>query len=126
MTVMGLQQTAWVLREVAPLLGGHLVTTDWRKWGQPSPQPRLLLWEAFVTGAAKAPTHMGDALTAAAAFAENETALDAVNAVTAETPISLVACVALWAGIGIPVTMLRQPVLVLKPSSPFAWEAPSV
>jgi hypothetical protein len=120
-TVMGLQQSAWVLRAVAAALESYEVTTDWRQWLLPEGPARLLLWEAFVTGAAKAATHAGDAVTAGAMFLAHEHALDTVNAVRAESPVSLVACAAMWAGLSIPGASLRSPVLVLKPTEPYSF-----
>jgi hypothetical protein len=117
-TVMGLQQSAWILRTVAPTLAGYETTTDWRRWPARVGPPILLVWEAFVTGPAKSATHEGDAETAAAAFLQGEAALDGVNAVTAEAPLSLIAAAALWAGLPIPSRDLRTPALVLKPAHP--------
>lgn len=115
-TVMGLQQSAWVLRAVAPAFAGYETTTDWRRWPARAGAPILLLWEAFVTGPAKSPTHEGDATTAAAAFVQGEGGLDSVNAVTAEAPLNLIAAAALWAGLAIPTPDLLAPALVLKPA----------
>ena len=119
-TIMGLQQAAWILREIAPALPAYDVTTEWTRWGAGGDRPMLLLWEAFVTGIAKSQTHVGDAMTAAVAFVQHEAELAAANAVSAETPLSLVACAALWAGVDIPVAELRSPSLVLRPAKPYA------
>jgi hypothetical protein len=58
-------------------------------------------------------------MTAAAMFVTHERALDAVNAVTAESPLNLVAAAALWAGVPIAPAELVTSALVLKPSEPF-------
>jgi hypothetical protein len=124
-TVLGIQQTAWVLRAVAEAFQSHAVTTEWRGWRGRDDRPRLLLWEAFVTAGAKSPTHQGDAATAALAFIQNEGALADANAVSATTPLSLIGAVALWAGLPIDAQLLRAPVLVLKPGRPFPWLGPA-
>jgi hypothetical protein len=117
-TVLGLQESAWVLRAVSDAFDGYVVTTDWRRWTQQGGQPQLLLWEAFVSSEAKSPTHEEDAITALQEFVRLEQNLEVGNAVTAAQPLSLIASAALWAGLSIEPALLRAATLVLRPLHP--------
>lgn len=124
-TGLGLQQAAWVLRAIRDAFSRHQAITDWPRWRRSEGAPILLLWEAFVSGPAKAPTHVGDAVTAAMAFVECEETLEDANAVRAEAPLNLLAVAALWAGLTIDTEELRRPALVLRPVVAARW-APGV
>jgi hypothetical protein len=86
---------------------------------------QLLLWEAFVTGAAHAreandaglEVHMVDAATAVLAFTQWEAMSPrALSDVTAENPISTVGAAALWSGLASDPNLLHQQTLVLRPT----------
>lgn len=92
----GLVQAAWVLRAiqaVCPQSQLHLRWPALLASGQ-----GLLIWEALVTGDAKAGTHVGDAAAAVAAFRAALPDLESQAAVTAEHPISVIGAAALWSG----------------------------
>ena len=76
----------------------------------------LLVWEAFVSSSAHSDTHERDATTAARYFIEHEHRFAEVNAVTCETPLSLVHCAAMFAGWSNDVNALHGDCLVLKPA----------
>lgn len=119
-TALGVHQTAWILREIRQALGGMAgnveLTTNWMEW-PPSNGQILLLYEAFVSGAAHSKNNnpIDDSATAAFYFLANEAALCAINAVTASPCISLVWAAALWAGWVTNLTGIGQQILVVRP-----------
>jgi len=65
--VTGMAQTVWILAELrrcTPEATAHL---DWSGFSRAA-TPKLFVWEAFVTGAAKGKDHAADARRAVAAF----------------------------------------------------------
>lgn len=122
---LGLHQLAFILRKIwrrklTPVL-------DVAQWN-PGPD-KVLFWEAFVSGKAKAhggkKSHVRDAVTAAVAFVERFRRGNLNSAVTVQPPshiLSLTGCALLWSGWSDDVTLLRQPVLVVKPSKPYVGE----
>lgn len=110
--LLGLQQAAWVMSRLRGGTEEYGVTTDWRPW--PHPSPTILLWEAFVSGGVKGECHADDAITAAMEFHRRETSL--CSDVTSELPLSLVGAAALWSGLCEDPSVLRRPVLVLRPT----------
>jgi hypothetical protein len=96
--IIGVHQTAWVLRELHGGFGGtHQFTTDWSLWPG-SNRPILLLWEAFVCNSAKAKPRddVQDAATAVHEFAQHEDELAEINAVTCFPRICFTHAAALW------------------------------
>lgn len=119
-TTLGVHEVAWVLRAIRdPHASAPVYSLDWKAWPPPADAPTLLLWEAFVSGAAHSASHARDAATAAVYFRDHEHALDAVNAVTTDRPLNLVHGAALWAGWASDVERLHRPCLVLKPGKPY-------
>ena len=113
-------QAAWLLRTLRPVAQQtHSLTFDWRAWPPRAGPPQILVWEAFVAGAAHSEAHVRDAATAAVAFAEDLTAASATSAVTASNPLSLMGAVVIWSGWSEDIELLRSPVLVIKPTEPF-------
>jgi hypothetical protein len=107
----GLVQVAWTLGEVrqrcSPTVSAYLEWSSFEKAGG-----GLLVWEAFVSGAAKGSGHVNDAALAVRAFAAKlptpETDLHAVN------PMSLAGFALIRSGWSIGIEALRQPCLAIK------------
>jgi hypothetical protein len=115
----GLAQGAWMLRQLADLVPGLAVTTQFGDW-QPG-GPQLLLGEAFITAAGKpkplaVSQHLADAAAAGLALLDM---LDSPATLTSSVccsprePFNLLAAMALWAGLRIGPAELRLEVLVV-------------
>jgi hypothetical protein len=96
--------------------------------------PGLLLWEAYIWGAAhsRAPNAAGfpadvqDAATAVRSFIEWESAkLRPQSHVTAESPISTAGAAVLWSGLAEDLGLLHQQALVLRPTRPMGADVKS-
>ncbi|MCY3597620.1 MAG: hypothetical protein OXG71_09345 [Rhodospirillales bacterium] len=121
----GLTESAWILREVRVGLRdrgtaqprAHL---DWQEFA--GSDTGIFLWEAFVTGAAKAVDmgkdgHMADALTACKAFVARLPDPRAGSVCEpAHAARSLVGAAVLWAGWSGNLDLLRARCLVVKPA----------
>ena len=117
-TTLGVHEAAWILRAIRAQAPRELrYTLDWSLWN--GDDRILLVWEAFVSGAAKSATHKQDAATAAVFFRDNEGNLNGVNAVTAESPLCLVHAAALWADWTEDPAGLHGSCLVLRPQTPY-------
>ena len=112
----GVVQATWVLSEIAAALPSTSVTFDWPSFSQDG--SGLFLWEAFVTGAAKRDTHVGDARAAVEAFADALPEPFDKNAVDEARVLSLVGAAAIWSGLALNPSLLRAPCLVLRASEP--------
>lgn len=112
----GLVETAWILDAIRRRCPAVFAYLDWDKFAAAG--VGLFLWEAFVTGAAKASTHTDDALIAASTFRDALPSPAAANAVTAERPMSLLGAAMLWSGWATDVQTLHTPCLVIKASPP--------
>ena len=123
----GLTETAWILREIRRSLRDKGATLppaylDWQEFT--GSDTGLFLWEAFVTGAAKATDtgkdgHMADALTACKAFAARLPDPEAGSACEASHPVrSLLGAAVLWSGWSENLDLLRARCLVVKPTGP--------
>ena len=123
-TTLGIQEAAWVLKKLHDQAPETLrYTIDWRTWPPAENKQTLLLWEAFVSGAASSANmdktgHEWDAATAAVFFRDNERILNSVNAVTAENSLCLVHAAAMYADWTQNVADLHRSCLVLKPQRP--------
>lgn len=111
---MGIAQVAWVLAELRCRRPGPPFHLDWTEFTGAA--RGLFLWEGFVSGKAKAATHVGDAAVAAEAFRAALPDPTAENAVTADRPLSLIGAALIWTGWSDDPSLLRQPCLVVKPS----------
>lgn len=109
----GLVQAAWILRYLRENRPEALATFDWAAFS--GGRAQLFLWEAFISGEAKAATHWGDAEIAVDHFAAALPDPRSASAVTAEAPLSLIGAAALhanWAFAGD--DPLRAPCVVIK------------
>jgi alkylated DNA nucleotide flippase Atl1 len=113
--VTGLVQTAWILRSLRQRCPQVVAFLDWDEFT--SAERGLFLWEAFVTGKAKAATHIDDALVAATTFSAALPNPPDANAVEAESPFSLIGAALLWSGWSQETALLREPCLVVKASA---------
>lgn len=89
-------QIPWTLRFIhdqAPDLRLHL---QWAPFAES--QKGLLLWEAFVSGTAKGKTHEEDAHRGVQAFCEQLPEPGEPTAAETESPFSVLAAAAIWAG----------------------------
>lgn len=120
----GLVQVAWVLREIRKT--HHCMAyLKWREFD--AAEEGLLVWEAFVSGPAKAPrddpeSHIKDAEIGARAFIKR---MDAKHLSTAEQEneesfYSLIGAVMLLTGCAIDTLVLQQPCVVVKADLPDA------
>jgi hypothetical protein len=117
---LGVQAVAWILHQIRDRVGVVLqYSLDWNAWPGEGNARSLLLWEAFVSGAAHSDSHERDAATAAVFFRDKEQDLNGVNAVMADQPLSMVHAVALWAGWASDLDRLHQACLVLRPEQPY-------
>ncbi len=110
----GIVQVTWILRELrrlAPTARAHL---SWKAFEQAG--AGLFLWEAFVTGDAKAATHHGDALLAAEAFRAALPDPEARSSVKPKGPevMSLVGAAMLRTGWSVGPTILGVPAVVIR------------
>lgn len=110
----GIVQAAWTLRALRreiPAARAHLRWTDFVSAGQ-----GLFLWEAFVTGPAKAKdlSHHGDAAVAVERFCKLLPDPTRADEVSADNPFSLIAAAALWSGWLEDAEQLRNSCLVVK------------
>ena len=116
--VTGLVQTAWILRLLRQRCPAAVAFLDWDEFTGAG--RGLYLWEAFVTGKAKAASHVDDALIAATTFRDSLPNPPDTNAVEAESPLSLVGAALLWSGWSGESALLIQPCLVIKASAQVA------
>ena len=109
----GLVEVAWVLRELAYRFAGSVpLSFDWE--ALPSSGGGLFLWEAFVSRAAKADTHHGDAGLGVQAFCAALPDPTAANCVHEPEVFSLVGAAALRAGWPVPSSALAAPCVVVQ------------
>lgn len=119
---LALHQAAWLFSALSPEARARVQpTTKWHQW-PPAEGQMLLLWEAFVSGLSHSDEDLIDAGTAAKEFCLQEGRLDDVNAVVAERPLSMIAAAAIWSGWVLEVESLREPALVIKPTSSHFFE----
>lgn len=117
---LGVHEASWIMRTIYDHGGGLLTyTLDWNEWPPKETSRLLLIWEAFVSGAAHCGSHEQDAATATVFFKENENNLNAVNAISTERPLSMVHAAALWVGWANDLERLKQCCLVLKPEQAY-------
>ncbi|MDX6635035.1 MAG: hypothetical protein QOF06_1238 [Solirubrobacterales bacterium] len=109
-------QIPWTLRfiqEQVPDLRAHL---QWQSFAEQ--QDGLLLWEAFVSGAAKGETHEEDARSGVQAFCEQLPNPGDPSAAETEGPFSLLAAAATWAGFDLPIEDTRGACLLVRATRP--------
>jgi hypothetical protein len=112
----GLVEVAWILSELRHRCPGSEAHLDWSRFRAAG--SGLFLWEAFVSAAAKATTHVDDATIAVRAFQAALHDPNAANAVSAERPLSLLGAALVWSGWGSDVDLLHTPCVVIKAAPP--------
>lgn len=112
----GLVQASWILAELRVRRPTDKAYIDWTSYA--ADRRGLFLWEAFVTGGAKAASHTDDAAIAVACFVNALPQPGHATAVTAERPVSLIGAAALWAGWSADIDLLHAPCLVMKAAGP--------
>lgn len=114
-------QVPWILRYVRERVPDVNVHVSWESFA--SERSGLLLWEAFVSGAAKGETHEEDARNGVQAFCDQLPNPGDECAGETQRPFSLLAAAAVWAGWDLsPEDLRRACVLVraLPPGTPAA------
>lgn len=107
----GLAQAAFVLGQIKSRVPRAPAFLRWAEFKQS--QAGLFLWEAFVSGAAKADSHVGDAQAGLRAFMRALPSPETVNLVHEPRVLSLIGAALLRAGWELPVAILEEPCLVV-------------
>lgn len=115
----GLTETVWIFENIRRLV--HVKVRPTFNWEQfTMGRANLFIWEAFVTGKAKARTDdgeradMGDAMIAARTFWDRHLNIIQANCVTAQNPYSLVGAALLRSGLIQDIKILSEPCVVIK------------
>ncbi len=113
-TVMatGLAQVPWVLRYVHERAASNRVHFRWEPFA--AERRGLLLWEAFVSGAAKGQSHEEDARNGLDAFCSQLPSPGDASADETENPFSLIAAAASWAGWEVAPEALRSACVLVR------------
>lgn len=114
-TTIGLAVMSYVFERLRTDLGNSTFTLGWHDW---SPEKSILVFEAFVSGAAHAGRgeHHLDALKAAEMFSSAYPDLSSANAVEETVVLSLAGACLLRAGVNVvEQDVLSAPALVIKP-----------
>lgn len=110
----GLTETVWILSRIREQLPAVVsVFLNWPKF-QASPCG-LFVWEAFVTGEAKAVSHCSDAAAAVREFLRVSADLEGANAIRPKRVFSLVGAALLRSGWTHDINVLSEPCIVIKP-----------
>ena len=111
----GLTQVSWILQKIREKPVNVRAFLDWNSYR--TSEDGLFIWEAFVSGKAKAKTdsHIGDAKVAVCAFVD---ALPSLETSITEPPgsqtRSLIGAALLWASWSKDLSLLHQPCKVIK------------
>lgn len=105
-------QIPWTLRFIHDQVPDLQVHLQWSSFAEQ--QKGLLLWEAFVSGAAKGETHEEDAASGVQAFCEQLPSPGDPTAAATEGPFSILAAAAIWAGFDLPIEATRYPCLLVR------------
>lgn len=109
----GLAQVAWILDRIRRRSEGTEAFLDWSSFH--SSQGGLFLWEAFVSGKAKASSHEEDAMAAVNAFLSALSDSEPKTAVEPESRTrSLIGAALLWTGWSTDIGLLHEPCLVIR------------
>lgn len=109
-------QIPWTLRFIHQQVPDLQVHVQWPPFAQR--QDGLLLWEAFVSGAAKGQTHEEDARSGVQAFCKQLPNPGDPIATETERPFSVVAAAAIWAGFDLPIEDLHDGCLLVRATHP--------
>ena len=116
-TANGIQQTTYALHRIATELRAATPRVTFDPERLRAGDADLLVWEAFVTGAAKTGSHIGDAMSAATAFRTRWDAGPVTSDVTFEPAISLAGLAAHVSGLSADPALLTAPPVVVCTSS---------
>jgi hypothetical protein len=109
----GLTICAWIFEKIHCLAQVSVQpTVEWASFV--STEANLFIWEAFVSGTAKAVSHHGDAEIAARTFWAKYPNIVKANAITTQNPYSLVGAALLRAGLTRDLSILSKPCIVIK------------
>lgn len=109
----GLTEVAWILGRIRQQSEDIEAFLDWSRFQRS--QSGLFIWEAFVTGSAKAGSHESDAMAAVNAFRLALPDPEQKNAVKPDAPTrSLIGGALLWAGWSTDMQLLRTPSVVIR------------
>jgi len=109
-------QIPWTLRFIHERVPDVRVHVQWPPFAEQ--QDGLLLWEAFVSGAAKGETHEEDARSGVQAFCEQLPNPGDPTAAETERPFSALAAAAIWAGFDLPIEEMRGECLLVRATHP--------
>ncbi len=109
-------QVPWTLRFIHEQVSDLRVHVQWPQFAEQ--QDGLLLWEAFVSGAAKGETHEEDARSGVQAFCEQLPNPGDPSAAETERPFSVLAAAAIWAGFDLPIEDTRSGCLLVRANRP--------
>ncbi len=109
----GLAQVAWILDRIRRQTEETEAFLDWK--GFQRSQTGLFIWEAFVTGRAKAGSHEADAMAAVNAFRSALSDPEPKGDVATKSRTrSLIGAALLWAGWSTDIRLLHEPCLVIQ------------
>jgi hypothetical protein len=109
----GIVQTAWVLDRIRR--GFTEEPRVFFRWSEfTGHSGGLFFWEAFVSGAAKAGSHAGDAILAVRAFASALPNPESANVVSEPRVYSLIGAALLRTGWAVPTSVLSAPCTVVR------------
>lgn len=113
---VGLVEVVWVLKAIRAHLARDVAAyLSWDEFAALQGTPSLLLWEAFVSGSAKLPSHVEDAQVGAYALARSRDDPSKANAVACDGEIhSLIGAALLRTGWRSDVDVLQEPCLVMR------------
>jgi hypothetical protein len=109
-------QVPWILRYIHEQVSDLRVHVGWPSFAEQ--QGGLLLWEAFVSGAAKGETHEEDARSGVQAFCEQLPNPGEAIAEETDRPFSLLTAAAIWAGFDLPPEDMRRASLLVRATRP--------
>jgi hypothetical protein len=109
-------QIPWTLQFIREQVPDLRVNVHWPPFAEQ--QDGLLLWEAFVSGAAKGETHEQDARSGVQAFCEQLPDPGDPSAAETERPFSVLAAAAIWAGFDLPTEDMRGGCLLVRATHP--------
>jgi hypothetical protein len=109
-------QVPWTLRFIHEQIPDLRVHVQWPPFAEQ--QDGLLLWEAFVSGAAKGETHEEDARSGVQAFCEQLPNPGDPSAADTQRPFSVLAAAAIWAGLDLPIEAMRGGCVLVRATRP--------
>lgn len=109
-------QVPWILRYTHDRVPDLPIHVGWPSFAEQ--KSGLLLWEAFVSGAAKGETHEEDARSGVQAFCEQLPNPGEASAQATERPFSLLTAATIWAGFDVPPEEMRQASLLIRATRP--------